>query len=172
MKFFLALRLGYYAHQCFYGSSLESLVTRWQNKKSRNLQKFIAISDQFRAAFSHMVSQIFLTGAVDISTSGEIRICDRNPDSWFWTIESGYHILANKCEMCKWSASQNVVKPVFQLDKHWFQYGSGSESRVLMTKNWKKCTAEIKIIFFTKIARRHEKPSVLKREHPALQNSY
>ncbi len=60
--------------------------------------------------------------------------------------------------------------------------GSGSRSRVLMTKNWKKLTAEKTIFFWSKIAiclslglpkrtyKLHEKPSAFKKERPALQN--
>ncbi len=65
-------------------------------------------------------------------------------------------------------------------DPAFFQCGSGS--RVLITKNWKKFTAEKLIIFvdqklqFTypkaskKDVQATEKSASLKREHPALQN--
>ncbi len=45
--------------------------------------------------------------------------------------------------------------------------GSSSESRVLMTKNLKKCTAKKTGYFFDK-KKLQEKPLSLKKEHPAL----
>jgi hypothetical protein len=50
-----------------------------------------------------------------------------------------------KVFMDLWTISGSVV------DLHWFQCGSGSRSRVLMTKNRKKFTTEKKLYFWIKI---------------------